>query len=116
MSLAVNKVPTMLSVQMGASCQSSHLREEKQALKSPKRVKKIKNLPPGSGSGGGSGSDSVDSEDLKDSIIKVCRSMLKSYPSKDDMYNEIDNLKEDLREEMIEDLKPMFQDMTLEMI
>jgi hypothetical protein len=99
------------------------------STKKPKKSKKNKKPAPrkkkesssdddssGSGSGGGSGSDSVDSEDLKDSIIKVCRSMLKSYPSKDDMYNEIDNLKEDLREEMIEDLKPMFQDMTLEMI
>jgi hypothetical protein len=42
--------------------------------------------------------------------------MLKAYPSKDDMYNEIDYLREDIRKEMIDDMKPIFEEMTLEMI
>ena len=42
--------------------------------------------------------------------------MLKGFPTKDELYTEIDYARDDIRKEMIVDLKPLFEEMTHEMI
>ena len=48
---------------------------------------------------------------MRDRIRSTVKQMLKNYASKDELYNEIDDVRDDIKTEMREEFTPIFEEM-----